>query len=67
MTEFKIGNLVRLRQEILEGWSDELRDCLGIGLIVEIVPPITGILLTYYRILFGEEKYIFRADEIELI
>ena len=65
MTKFKIGNLVRLNVKVLDGWHEPHDE--GVGLIVAIVPPIDGLLVTYYRILFGEEKYIFRANEIELL
>lgn len=67
MTDYKPGNLVRLREEMLIERYDLRELNGGIGLVIEVVPLISGMLMNYYKILFGEEKYLFRADEIELL
>lgn len=63
MIDFKVGNLVRLRSKILEG--SYLHGV--VGLVVAILWTETVYRKIYYKILFGEEIFAFRADEIELL
>jgi len=64
MSNFKPGNLIRLRYGVLLGAPIHGR----VGLIIEITTShYTLYDATYYKVLIDEDVYLFRSDEFEFI